>query len=229
MKIRKLIYKNRIPFRRLTYLLLGFSVATSSMLLAAPLPLQAQNNSSNPAPTGKTMQDYINERGFYQPNGTLLTERIESNRAAFDMVRDYAYKYAPMAGADPVLVVWWTMVETRAPYDPYTYSNCQDDGIKHEPDYLCLPSDGSQISPDNWQIAYGQQFPTAYNLLDDAFEAVYGDPNNQNKVQQVLQDVISKAGLSHTAPGNLGGQVAGQVVEGNLAGGVGAVERSGRM
>ncbi len=167
--------------------------------MSAPPPLYSQTqpadtNPTTTAPTGKTMQDYVNERGFYSPTGSWIADKISQNRANFDMVRDYAFKYAPLAGADPVIVVWWAFVETGAPVSPYTWNNCHNQ-TDYAPDYLC--------PDDDWQVAYGQQFNVAYNQLVHAFEAVYGSPNDKQKVQQVIQEVITKANLSLTAPSNL--------------------------
>src|SRR5690606_8376953 len=102
---------------------------------------------------------------------------------------------------DPVLVVWWSFIET--PVEPYTYNNCHNN--YRDPDYVCTPEmiNGRLVHADDWQIAYGQQFGTAYEHLTAAYEAVYGNPNDRQKVQQVIQDVISNAGLSLTAPSTL--------------------------
>ena len=55
-------------------------------LIAQTQPSPTPTSGSN-APTGKTMEDYIAERGFYEPTGTYIADKIVENRANFDMVQ----------------------------------------------------------------------------------------------------------------------------------------------
>src|SRR5690606_18162587 len=71
---------------------------------------------------------------------------------------------------------------------------------KLNPQDLCTVN--SQQS-DNWQIAYGQQFTTAYDHLVSAYRAVYDDPNNTTKVQAVIQAIMAQANISGSVPSGL--------------------------
>jgi murein DD-endopeptidase MepM/ murein hydrolase activator NlpD len=156
----------------------------------------------NQPPVGgsiKTMDGYVSTYGFDQPTGILTAKAIANNRAAFEQLRDFSVKYAPQVGADPAIVVWWSLIKTKTPYNPYTYNNCQGNDTR-APDFVCQTT--SEGGADQWTVGYGQPFATVYDHLVKAFTAVYGDPNDKNQVRKVMQNVINKAGLSLTATGN---------------------------
>jgi hypothetical protein len=92
------------------------------------------------------------------------------------------------------MVVWWTYVETRAPYDSYHYSNCQDSSYAIDVPCPATYSGG-------WQIGYGQQYSNSLgNGLAEAFQKTHGDANDASLVAQVGQNVLSKSGITKTFP-----------------------------
>ena len=116
---------------------------------------------------------------------------FEEHKEAFATLRDHAVKYAPMHNIAPEIVVMWALTETLPPYDSWTYNHCNDASPPYmAPDAVC-PN-------NNWQIGYGQQY-SVYPSLGTAFTAVYG-ADDPAKVREVLQNVISKSGLSVQAP-----------------------------
>jgi hypothetical protein len=125
---------------------------------------------------------------------------IRDNVTPFTKEKLLATTLAPKVGADPALVLWWTYVETVRPgatFDSYHYSNCAGASStnKYKIDHNCE-------TPGSWQVGYGQQFKdiAASGVLEAAFKATYGNPNDPALVQRVGRNALSKSGIKKTFP-----------------------------
>jgi hypothetical protein len=153
----------------------------------------------------QSVSTYENSFGFYGQTTKSLANGwvdISKYQTAFNTEKDLAKKYAPLLKVDPLLVLWWTYIETGAPgakYDSYHYSYCgaANSVVKYHIDRNCEnPNWGG------WQLGYGEQFTDIREpgLLEAAFKATYGNPNDTTLVQSVGANVLSKSRIYKTFP-----------------------------
>jgi hypothetical protein len=155
---------------------------------------------------------YIQKYGFYQSTGN--EPLVPSDEQTFLQIKEVANKWAPKVNVDPALATWWAYFETGGKKDSYSYSNC--DGVpvtlKYSLDQACPI--GSDPREKAWQLGYGQQF-TTYSKMPEAFQAIYGNPSDPKKTQEVGQKVFRNAGQNKEFPEKSLTQLINEVKAGN--------------
>lgn len=167
---------------------------------AGSAPTGGSGTPSTPsAPSGgggsaNSMSYFQDKYGFIAPSGDQYAATIAANQANFTILRDWAVKAGPLVGIEPEMIVWWTVVETREPWDSYSYSNCGD--YTYETDINC-----PAVYSGGWQVGYGQQYVVGGGGgLAKAFTEMRGSPSDASLVQRLGQEVLDKAGIGKTFP-----------------------------
>ncbi len=180
--------------RRLSLIALSLTIAIAHVLYPiSNIPLAiGQNEPADDGGGGEAKDHHYFERkyGIGPDSGVYDPLDLEEYASAFSTLQGHAIKWAAKFNIDPEMIVLWSFVETEPPYDSWSYSYC---GASIPMTQVCRAS--------TWQLGYGHQFAQISDM-DQAFQDIYGDPNDAAKTAQVLQSVASKSGMS-APPQNL--------------------------
>ena len=136
------------------------------------------------------MASYVQRYGFLPKNEasySFTNPLSPGSKSDFETLKQKATKYAPFAGVDPVLVVWWNYYEAGQDHKSYSYSHCGTGGAnKYSLEVDCTHS--------AWQLGYGPQFGEYRAYLGKAFQDIYGDVNDKNKTKEVINKVVQQSG-----------------------------------
>ena len=152
-----------------------------------------------PAPSSLDPSHYVAVYGFDYPQSPQPIPSDEWQRLVymlpFDLKATAAYDHRYSARIEPQLVMWWTHAEGIG--GQIAYSNCANFSPRPGTSYF---TDIENCPHSNfWQLGYGNQFALIY-VLRNAFQDLYGNPDDARLVQRVGQWVLNYDRSEGTVP-----------------------------